>query len=187
MSVFETSAYTYVEDLKGQAIREVRALSFEVLSNPSLAGVLDKIAAKYTPEFLVLEAPSEGLKRQKSVERDDYGLHQTTTIQFIDVIIPFRGDGRLLQVAPSSLSIPDLPVEIRGASFVVTVLDDHNAGVRIERFCNSMRENFRAMKADLERSLAVLRPALIEAARDRVNELQAERARHANLPFPVKG
>jgi hypothetical protein len=187
MSIFGMPAYSYVESLKAQAIGEVRALSIENLSEPALAGVLDTIAAKHTPIFLVLEAPSVGIKRQKTVDRDDFGLQQTTTIELLEVTIPFKGDVRLLRMRPSSMSMPDIPFDVRGTSFVVTVLDDQNAGPRIERFCNSMRENFRAMKIDLEKYLATLRPALTEAARQRVNELQAERARHANLPFPVKG
>jgi hypothetical protein len=180
------SPYTYVEGLKEKAVREVRALSFDVLSDPALAGVLDKIAAKYTPNFLVLEAPSVGIKKQRTVETDDYGFQRSTTIQLLDVTVPFKGDVGLLQVAPSSQSVPDFPTDVRGTSFVVTVPDDQNAGTRIDRFCNSMRENFRAMKADLEKYFASLRPALAEAARQRVNELQAERARHASLPFPVR-
>jgi hypothetical protein len=89
-------------------------------------------------------------------------------------------------VSPSNLSIPDLPFVVRGTSFIVTVLDDQNTKLRIERFCDSMRENFRVLKLDLERYLPELRSALDRAAERRLKELQAERARHANLPFPVR-
>ena len=148
--LFEVSAYDYAEHLKQQAVAEVNALPVELLSDPALAGHLDKIAAKYSPEFLEIEAPSHADKIQKTIERDDYGCHNTAVIQYLEVSIPFKGDVKLLQVSPSSCSIPDLPIEVRGKSFVVTVQDDQNVGPRVERFCNSMRENFRAMKLDLE-------------------------------------
>jgi hypothetical protein len=51
-NLFEVSSYTYVEHLKQQAVTEVKALPLDVLSDPALAGRLDKIATRYNPEFL---------------------------------------------------------------------------------------------------------------------------------------
>lgn len=184
--IFECSAFTYVEELKQKAIAEVNLLSMEDLADPALAGRLDRIAATYTPKFLTLEAPTQGLKRSRSVDRDDYGMHEPRVINYLDVIIPFQGDPDLLRVSPSRQSIPALRFAVEGRSLVASVQDDEQTKKSIEDFCFAMRENFSVMMQDLERYLPQLRPALTDAAERRLKAHKAEQERHSKLPFPVR-
>lgn len=184
--IFETTAFTFVEELKKKATAEVNLLSMQDLSDPALAGRLDRIAANYMPKFLVLEAPTQGIKKSRRVDRDDYGMHESRVVNYLDVVIPFQGDADLLRISPSRRSIPALPFVAEGNSLVVSVQDDERTKKSIEDFCFSMRENFSVMRQDLEGYLPQLRPALSDAAQRRLNTHKAEAERHAKLPFPVR-
>ena len=59
-------------------------------------------------------------------------------------------------------------------------------GKPLERFVNSTNANLASMRQEFERGLKTLRAELEAAAITRLAHLEAEKARHAKLPFPVK-
>lgn len=185
MQYFSIVAFNYVERLLQRAIEDVRRLPLEVLSDPSLAGKLDVIAENYKPEYLILGDPTGAVRTANPPRTDSFTGHTFHTSK-LSVTIPFTGDARLLEVSPSNTSIPDLPCEITGHGFVVTVSDDENAKTRIDRFVHQMRENFRCMKIDFERELPRLRKMLDQAAEMRRRELERNKANAERLGFPIR-
>jgi hypothetical protein len=107
------------------AVNEVETLDRGAFSNPDIAGVLERIASKYSLEVATLE-PSAIRGTRRGIERtvDDFGEARTITIEVMDVKIPFRGDSASFQFSPSSLTIPSQRCEVKNDHLVITLSDD---------------------------------------------------------------
>jgi hypothetical protein len=171
MAPFTHSIDAYIAHRKDAALAEVGRLRHEVLSYPARAAIIDTIAANCTPDIPELRGQTQTEKTS-----DDY----------LEVIVPFVGDAFFINLRPSQYNDPQLPFEVSGNAFVVTIPDDDNLEKPLERFVNSTNANLASMRQEFERGLKTLRAELEAAAITRLAHLEAEKARHAKLPFPVK-
>ena len=171
MTPFTHSIDAYIAHRKDAALAEVGRLRHEVLSYPARAAIIDTIAANCTPNIPELRGQTQAEKTS-----DDY----------LEVIVPFVGDAFFINLRPSQYNDPQLPFEVSGNAFVVTIPDDDNLEKPLERFVNSTNANLASMRQEFERGLKTLRAELEAAAITRLAHLEAEKARHAKIPFPVK-
>src|SRR5271154_4565690 len=72
---------------------------------------------------------------------------------------------------PSQYNDPQLPFEVSGNAFVVTIPDDDNPETPLERFVNSTNANLASMRQEFERGLKTLRAELEAAAITRLAHL----------------
>jgi hypothetical protein len=151
-----------------------------------VAGVLERIASKYSLEVATLE-PSAIRGTRRGIERtvDDFGEARTITIEVMDVKIPFRGDPASFQFSPSSLTIPSQRCEVKNDHLVITLSDDANVQRNVDQFVQQISQNLDTLRAEVANWLPQLRARLDQVAITKMNKISAQNERDENLTFKV--
>jgi hypothetical protein len=169
-----------------KAQEDVMALDRCVITAPSLAGHLDKIAAKYSFEVAALNVDAKrGKRRDKERVVDDYGSRRAVKYSVIDVSIPFTGDRESFNIAPSHSHLIYAECEVGENALVLTVPDNDGAQKEVDEFVKQVSENLDRLRSESKNWAEQLKEAIAAAAERRKQQVGAERERNNKLNFPV--
>jgi hypothetical protein len=170
-----------------KAAADVEKLDRKAFSDPSLGGLLNKIAQKYS--FDIAAINKEGIaasRRELERYHNDYGERRAVKYSVLEVTIPFSGEAESFKIMPSSSVIPNHTAELREGSLLLTIPDDANADATVLNFVSQLNHNLAALRKDYEQAKPQLEQAISAAAERRKQTIQKEQERDKKLSFPVR-
>jgi hypothetical protein len=184
--LFKNSWGQYQMDCSDSAVREVHSLPKSQFNQPSLAGVLERIAAKYKLVVATLQPDKkQGTRREVDQPIDDYGRQITMRVTFVDVAIPFTGDAKSFELAPNACQMIGGDWEIRGQELIVTLPDDQNLQRDIDGFVAIVSSNLDKLRAEAAQAQGNIQRAVENAANQRRAEIADEKERDKSRNFPI--
>jgi hypothetical protein len=187
MSLFQSA---HLNDVLSARLRaaaaKVSALSHADLCNPALAGTIEGIWAEHRPDVpTIYPTQKHGTKRQTTQHREDYGRHITVDVTYVDVSIPFRGDGEMFKCLPSSSKIIQEDIAVGHDHLLYSVPLDRADGGKIDALLADVEGNLKTMRADVEAFDKKAISELSQLAVQRKARLDDDTAKAKKLGFPV--
>ncbi|WP_316234494.1 hypothetical protein [Bradyrhizobium sp. SZCCHNR1020] len=184
--LFQKSFYQVWQYMLRQAAHDVQNLDRSLFKDPSLGGILQKIAAKYEVEIARFEGEIAATRRTEEREgRDAWGDRCTIKTTWLDVSIPFVGEAESFRSAPSRWGTPSHRVTIGQHALTITIPDDERADAAIEQFKTVVGDNLRLLQAEYQQAKPQLQQAIQQAVDRRKAEIAAEDTRDKGRSFRV--
>lgn len=116
--------------------------------------------------------------KRRSEERyiEQFGERVRTKVDFVDVFIPFTGEGRLFALSPSRQTLGTRG-KVQGSSIVLSLVDDE----RLERDLESMFKQIEDNIGQTATDLATLEKEVTEAIKNAIAQRTADIARKRDL------
>lgn len=184
--LFQHSLFAVFAQRKSLAVQEVENLDRTILRDPSLGGVLQKIATKH--DFDVARFQGEIVANRRIEERevsDGFGGRHRAKTPWYDISIPFVGDADSFRIAPSRCSIPDRHARISQNTLTISVPDDAGTDAAVEKFRSIVDGNLQTLQSELQQIKPQLEQAIQRAADRRKAELDAQDERDKGRSFRV--
>jgi hypothetical protein len=133
------------------AAGEIRQLGLTELSNPALAGWIEKLWARHLPNVPVIMSDQRtGQQRESHVPRNDHGRHIMVPITYVDISVPFSGDGGLFKVMPSRSQMIDERIEVLPSKLTFSLNLDDACKELIDRLLGKIDGNLQQMRNDVD-------------------------------------
>jgi hypothetical protein len=168
------------------AARSVEGLGLTELSNPALAGWVEKLWAQHLPDIpVIFPDRRRGTKRPERVERDDYGRRIVVDVTYLDVVVPFKGDGNMFNVMPSTSSVIQVPIDVGHEHLTYSLPFDEASDETINGVFSQIERNLKQMRTDVETFCLSAVKQLLGLAANRKTKLEADDRKASKLSFPV--
>jgi hypothetical protein len=179
--LFAQSWFDVWENIKQRAVAEV-ALDQGLLSDPRLAGELQKIVEKYEVSVARLNAdPAAVMADPIEEERvvNEYGMRRALKIKQLRVSVPFTRDANTLKIMPSRSTMMSRPIELGQNSISFIIPDDANADREVTTLCQAVQGNLDVLRQEYQQAKPKLGQAVSQAAERRKAEIATDGQRHA--------
>ena len=124
-NIFEQFFAQYKEQKTKEAISKARNLTDRDISQPNIAGILDKIADAYCFEVAYLDASAPKVTSHTETRSSrDYGRDGTIEVAFARAEFTYRASGESFTYSPSRCKQISVPVVVRGNILSATFYDD---------------------------------------------------------------
>jgi hypothetical protein len=179
MALFTSSWSQAAREAEQAAVREVEELDRGTLSDPDLAGILDRIADHFSLKVAVLQPQA------KRTMRRDAQRPAGESGGIMDVKIPFQGDPISFQLAPADCTIPSLPCDVRSDLLFISLPDDSDVERNVDQFAQQVAKVLEALRAEVAAWHSQLRGVLETAASAKINQIASEEDDDGTLGSPV--
>lgn len=171
-----------------EAVAEVDKLDRRAFSDPGLAGVIQKIEAKYTADIARFEGDVTAKRRETEREgRDGWGDHRVFKQKWLDLTIPFEGEAESFRIGPSRFTIPQHHAVIGKNALTISLPDDANADQALKSFTSVVTDNLNILRSEYGQVKHQLKEAIDQAVARRQAQIKAEQELDSGRSFRVVG
>ena len=124
-----------------------------------------------------------GSQREEREERDDYGRRILVTVTYADVSVPFRGDGSLFNVMPSTSSVIHEDIDVASGGLTYSLPLDEASAEKIDKLFARVAANLQQMTNDVENFSKTAPEYLSRLAAERKAKLDADAEKMKELGF----
>jgi hypothetical protein len=171
----------------GEAIQIVNAQPLTELSNPALAGSLEKLWTTKRPSIPRLFVDRKtGARRQTKRRINDYGREVEVEQTVLDVSIPYEGDGNFFYVRPSTCNIIDEPFIVDGDHLTCTMAFEPAQEAHLAKLLERLEQNLARLRSEEEAFSRTAVARLNEIAALRRVKLEQEEKTASSFSFPIR-
>jgi hypothetical protein len=180
------SIINYREEQITVAEGRVDALTEQQLTNPALAGMLEKIANASVFEVAALR-PDEKRGKNRTIRREmhRHGLPMSVEAKLVEITIPFVGSEQSFVFAPTSCNIIDQDATVHENALVVTLDDDEHLERYLVPFITRVSENLERLRKDMADVLRMVQERVKARADHRQSDILATKERNRTRSFPI--
>lgn len=169
MRLFRSSWSEAAREAEQAAIREVEELDRDTLSDPDLAGMLDRIADHFSLNVAVLQPEAKRMMRRNAQPQSaEPGSAPAVEAGLMDIKIPFKGDPISFQLAPAECSIPEIACDVRSDVLFISLPDDSDLEKNVQQFAGQVSQNLQVLRAEVATWFLLLRATLEQAANAKI-------------------
>jgi hypothetical protein len=185
--VFQSkSIHDLLSSRLSDAADQVRNLGLDQLRNPALAGLLTKLWTSRLPEVPVIFLDRKhGRKRVEQRHQDDHGRNVIVEVTYLDVSVPFHGDGSMFDMMPSTSTIIHDRVHVQEGALIYSLHLDEANDDKINRLFAQIEGNLKSLRSDIESFGASAVNQLSRFAAERRAKLEEDEQKARKLSFPV--
>jgi len=175
MSLFQgESIHGVLQRSLMSAVRAIEQVGLTALSDPALAGRIEKLWASHRPDVPVIFPDQRtGERREDRVARNDYGQRVLVPITYVDVQVPYKGDASLFKVMPSRSPTIDERIMADAGRLSFSLNLDEASKEQIDKLLAKIEANLQQMRIDVGHYGKSALEQLARAAADRKYKLAA--------------
>jgi hypothetical protein len=161
---------TVIQQREDQAVRAVAELDRGAFTQPTLAGVLEKIVAQHALDIATVRAATAGKPSGEG---------------FIAVAFPFRGDLNSFWMIPSRSTVPPWECDIGDYQLIARIRHDETTQQRVDAFFREVNDNLNLLRTEAAAGRDKIAQAVKQAAENRRKAIGEEDKHDKGLGFPV--
>ena len=116
---------------------------------------------------------------------NEYGRDVERTATVVDVYVPFRGNGEMFNYRPSTCSIVNEQVQLRGGALVYSMPFDPAQEPRFEKLLDQIEQNLETMRQEEGAFSRHASKVLSDAAENLRRKLEGDQKTAGNFSFKV--
>lgn len=188
MTLFQgESLQTFLESRLQSAGNAIDRLSLSDLRDPALAGRIERLWASTRAAIPLLQRDGKsGKMREVTERRTDYDREVAVQTTVVDVQVPYRGDGEMFHVRPSTSSMLNERVEVRDAHLHYTMPLDPVQEPRFDKMLDQIERNLATLRTEEENFSRHAIESLGKIAENRKKKLEGENKAASEFSFKVE-
>lgn len=185
-TLFTQSIFEHRERAVKSALHKVETLSDEALLSGDLPQHLHEIVKQEQINVATMR-PDERRGKRRIEDRiaSSYGERRSVKIEIIDVSIPYSGDHRSFDIAPSQSATINVPVEWQGDVIKASFADDDNLERNVNSFIDNVTANLRRLEQELETFPSEVLATIERAAAKRADAVRSRHEKDRGRSFPI--
>lgn len=181
------SLSTILEAAFDQAAVELNRSSREVLSNPALAGMIERLWSKYRLSVPHLHSDQKAGSRRviRRPARDDYGHHIQQEVTMLEVSVPFTGSSKGFGYTPSRCAVISEDFGVASNHLVYSMPLNPSLEPQLNKLLERVQGNLEAARAEIETFSKTAITRLSDIAGARLKKLEKEIETASGFSFKV--